>query len=89
MHNSNPNCLYEQDMESEEDEEDEDSDSDPGDIEAEIERLQESLETAQSEQKNLFLIIFQVQQELVSQRALEIDLNCVNLEMLDDAMVLF
>ncbi|XP_033634615.1 nuclear cap-binding protein subunit 1-like [Asterias rubens] len=47
------------DMESEEEEEEEDSDEDPGDIDAEIERLQESLETAQSEQKNLFLIIFQ------------------------------
>ena len=53
--------LYDQDMESEEEEEEEDSDEDPGDIDAEIERLQESLETAQSEQKNLFLIIFQVQ----------------------------
>ncbi|XP_022097425.1 nuclear cap-binding protein subunit 1-like [Acanthaster planci] len=35
------------------------SDSDSDDTESQMERLQESLEAAQSEQKNLFLIIFQ------------------------------
>lgn len=37
------------------------SEDEEGQLEEQIERLQEKVESAQSEQKNLFLVIFQVQ----------------------------
>lgn len=36
------------------------SEDEEGQLEEQIERLQEKVESAQSEQKNLFLVIFQV-----------------------------
>lgn len=36
------------------------SEDEDGQLEEQIERLQEKVESAQSEQKNLFLVIFQV-----------------------------
>lgn len=38
------------------------SEDEDGQLEEQIERLQEKVELAQSEQKNLFLVIFQVDQ---------------------------
>lgn len=42
------------------DDDDRSSDRKDGALEEQIERLQEKVESAQSEQKNLFLVIFQV-----------------------------
>ena len=42
------------------DDDDRGSDRKDGALEEQIERLQEKVESAQSEQKNLFLVIFQV-----------------------------
>lgn len=39
---------------------DKNSEDEEGQLEEQIERLQEKVESAQSEQKNLFLVIFQV-----------------------------
>lgn len=39
------------------------SEDEDGQLEEQIERLQEKVESAQSEQKNLFLVIFQVRPE--------------------------
>lgn len=39
------------------------SEDEEGQLEEQIERLQEKVESAQSEQKNLFLVIFQVRTE--------------------------
>nr|XP_014345372.1 PREDICTED: nuclear cap-binding protein subunit 1 [Latimeria chalumnae] len=44
---------------SDDDDDDRDSDEEDGPLEEQIERLQEKVESAQSEQKNLFLVIFQ------------------------------
>lgn len=40
---------------------DKNSEDEDGQLEEQIERLQEKVESAQSEQKNLFLVIFQVE----------------------------
>lgn len=44
---------------------DKNSEDEEGQLEEQIERLQEKVESAQSEQKNLFLVIFQVRKTSV------------------------
>lgn len=44
---------------------DKNSEDEEGQLEEQIERLQEKVESAQSEQKNLFLVIFQVRKTTV------------------------
>ncbi|NXE57586.1 NCBP1 protein, partial [Casuarius casuarius] len=48
------------DSDDDDDDDDRSSDREDGPLEEQIERLQEKVESAQSEQKNLFLVIFQV-----------------------------
>lgn len=52
-------CSHQKDSGDEEDM-DKASEDEEGQLEEQIERLQEKVESAQSEQKNLFLVIFQV-----------------------------
>lgn len=55
-------CVFERQQRDSGDDEDMDknSEDEEGQLEEQIERLQEKVESAQSEQKNLFLVIFQV-----------------------------
>lgn len=53
-------CLYQQRDSGDDDDMDKNSEDEEGQLEEQIERLQEKVESAQSEQKNLFLVIFQV-----------------------------
>lgn len=53
-------CSHQRDSGDDEDM-DKASEDEEGQLEEQIERLQEKVESAQSEQKNLFLVIFQVQ----------------------------
>lgn len=60
-------------MQRDSDDDDRSSDREDGPLEEQIERLQEKVESAQSEQKNLFLVIFQVMLgELSSLQALKV-----------------
>lgn len=52
-------CFAQRDSGDDEDME-KNSEDEEGQLEEQIERLQEKVESAQSEQKNLFLVIFQV-----------------------------
>lgn len=54
-------CFVKQQKDSGDEEDmDKNSEDEEGQLEEQIERLQEKVESAQSEQKNLFLVIFQV-----------------------------
>lgn len=61
------------------DDDDRSSDRKDGALEEQIERLQEKVESAQSEQKNLFLVIFQVKLPLenLSQPRAIMSLSCL------------
>lgn len=52
--------VHQQRDSGDEEEMDKNSEDEEGQLEEQIERLQEKVESAQSEQKNLFLVIFQV-----------------------------
>lgn len=54
-------CVREKRDSGEDEDMDKNSEDEEGQLEEQIERLQEKVESAQSEQKNLFLVIFQVQ----------------------------
>lgn len=54
------------DSDDDDDDDDRSTDREDGPLEEQIERLQEKVESAQSEQKNLFLVIFQVMMVKVS-----------------------
>lgn len=53
-------CHLQRDSDDDDDDDDRSTDREDGPLEEQIERLQEKVESAQSEQKNLFLVIFQV-----------------------------
>lgn len=53
-------CVHQQRDSGDDEDMDKNSEDEEGQLEEQIERLQEKVESAQSEQKNLFLVIFQV-----------------------------